>query len=52
VAEASQCAAATASVLIDSPYGVTSPVNDLSTGLPLIQLPPGFSYKSYGDENQ
>jgi len=48
VAEASQCVAATASVLIDSPYGVTSPVNDLTTGLPLIQLPPGFSYKSYG----
>jgi hypothetical protein len=42
------CVAADASVLIDSPYGVTAPVNDLSTGLPLIELPPGFSYKSYG----
>ena len=48
VAQDAQCAAATASVLIDSPYGVTAPVSDLSTGLPLIELPPGFSYKSYG----
>ncbi|HEX5372268.1 MAG TPA: alkaline phosphatase PhoX, partial [Aquabacterium sp.] len=24
------------------------PVNDLTTGLPLLQLPAGFSYKSYG----
>lgn len=48
VAEASQCAAATASVLLDSPYGLTAPVNDLTTGLPLIELPPGFSYKSHG----
>ncbi len=42
------CVAATASVLVDSPYGLTAPVNDLTTGLPLIELPPGFSYKSYG----
>ncbi|MFM8898390.1 MAG: alkaline phosphatase PhoX [Burkholderiales bacterium] len=48
VAEASTCAAATASVLLDSPYGLTAPVNDLTTGLPLIELPQGFSYKSYG----
>ena len=48
VAEASQCAAGTASVLLDSPYGVPVPTNDLSTGLPLIELPPGFSCKSYG----
>ncbi len=48
VAEASQCAAGTASALQDSPYGLTAPVNDLSTGLPLIELPPGFSYKSTG----
>lgn len=47
VAEAS-CAAATASVLLDSPYGAPAPVNDLTTGLPLIELPPGFSYKSTG----
>ena len=48
VAEASTCAAAGASVLLDSPYGPTAPVNDLTTGLPLIELPAGFSYKSYG----
>ena len=52
VAEASTststCAGATASVRIDSPYGPTAPVNDLTTGLPLIQLPAGFVYKSYG----
>ena len=47
VAEASQCAAGTASVLLDSPYGVPVPTKDLSTGLPLIELPPGFSCKSY-----
>lgn len=34
--------------LVDSPYGPIAPVNDLATGLPLLQLPPGFSYKSYG----
>jgi uncharacterized protein len=45
---AEACTAATASVLGISPYGALAPVNDLSTGLPLIQLPPGFSYKSYG----
>ena len=48
VAEASPCAAATASVLLDSPYGPAAPVNDLTTGLPLIELPPGFGYKSFG----
>jgi len=48
VAEASQCAAAGASTLLDSPYGPTAPVNDLTTGLPLIELPAGFTYKSYG----
>jgi uncharacterized protein len=31
-----------------SPYGDIAPVNDLSTGLPLLQLPAGFSYKSFG----
>jgi secreted PhoX family phosphatase len=29
-----------------SPYGPLRPVNDLSTGLPLLQLPDGFYYKS------
>lgn len=42
------CAAAPASGLMDSPYGAVAPVNDLVTGLPIIELPPGFSYKSYG----
>ena len=45
---AAGCVAATSSVLLDSPYGPTAPVNDLTTGLPLIELPAGFSYKSYG----
>jgi secreted PhoX family phosphatase len=44
----SSCVAAAASTLIDSPYGPTAPVADLTTGLPLIELPAGFSYKSYG----
>ncbi len=37
-----------ATTLVDSPYGPIAPVNDLSTGLPLLQLPPGFTYKSFG----
>jgi len=36
------------SALVASPYGPISPVNDLTTGLPLLKLPSGFSYKSYG----
>ena len=47
-AQASACAPASASLLSASPYGPVAPVNDLVTGLPLIQLPAGFSYKSYG----
>lgn len=31
-----------------SPYGDIAPVDDQATGLPLLQLPPGFSYRSYG----
>ncbi len=31
-----------------SPYGPIAPVADLATGLPLLQLPEGFSYRSYG----
>jgi secreted PhoX family phosphatase len=34
--------------LVDSPYGPIAPVNDMTTGLPLLQLPAGFSYKSFG----
>lgn len=42
------CAAADASVQIDSPYGALAPVADQTTGLPLIELPEGFRYSSYG----
>ena len=31
-----------------SPYGPIAPVADLATGLPLLQLPAGFSYRSFG----
>lgn len=31
-----------------SPYGPIAPVNDLATALPLLQLPEGFVYTSYG----
>lgn len=41
-------AAGTTTVRVASPYGPIAPVNDLSTGLPLLQLPAGFTYKSYG----
>lgn len=37
-----------ATTLVDSPYGPIAPVNDLNTGLPLLQLPRGFRYKSFG----
>lgn len=33
---------------VDSPYGPIAPVRDLDTGLPLLQLPQGFAYRSYG----
>jgi secreted PhoX family phosphatase len=45
---AREAAAAGNTALIDSPYGPIAPVNDMATGLPLLQLPPGFSYKSFG----
>lgn len=32
---------------IPSPYGRLAPVADRSTGLPLLLLPPGFSYSSF-----
>ncbi|CAN7734920.1 DUF839 domain-containing protein [Pseudorhodoferax sp. LjRoot39] len=50
-AEAAQCVPAVASTLVASPYGALTPVNDQVTGLPLLQLPPGFTYKSYGWTN-
>jgi len=31
-----------------SPYGPIGPVQDETTGLPLLQLPAGFRYQSYG----
>ena len=34
--------------LADSPYGPVGPTPDGSTGLPLLALPPGFEYKSFG----
>ena len=34
--------------LVASPYGPIAPVKDMTTGLPLLQLPRGFSYKSFG----
>lgn len=34
--------------LAPSPYGPVSPVRDEATGLPLLQLPAGFSYRSHG----
>lgn len=33
---------------VPSPYGPLSPVRDLATGLALQQLPPDFSYTSFG----
>ena len=31
-----------------SPYGEIKPTRDLTTGLPLLKLPEGFSYQTYG----
>jgi secreted PhoX family phosphatase len=33
---------------VASPYGPIAPAMDVSTGLELLQLPAGFTYKSYG----
>lgn len=33
---------------IASPYGAVAPVLDDTTGLPLLQLPQGFTYQSFG----
>jgi secreted PhoX family phosphatase len=33
---------------IVSPYGKIGPVKDMTTGLPLLQLPEGFTYQSFG----
>src|SRR5919106_606860 len=45
---ARQVQAATRLDAITSPYGSIEPVRDQTTGLPLLQLPRGFSYKSFG----
>jgi secreted PhoX family phosphatase len=34
--------------LVASPYGPVAPVLDLTTHLPLLQLPEGFTYRSFG----
>lgn len=34
-------------LLVKSPYGPIAPVKDQVTGLPLIQLPKGFTYKTF-----
>ncbi len=47
-ANAEECIAGDASALVPSPYGEPVPTPDLSTGLPVLELPPGFSYKSFG----
>jgi uncharacterized protein len=47
-ARAGGCVVADASALVASPYGPTAPVKDITTGLPLIELPAGFTYKSTG----
>jgi hypothetical protein len=47
--QAQQAAAANgATELVPSPYGPIAPVKDMTTGLPLLQLPAGFTYKSFG----
>lgn len=45
-----QAMAATGKQMVSavSPYGPIAPVLDGSTGLPLLALPEGFEYKSYG----
>lgn len=43
-----ECRPGEASPSVASPYGPTFPTNDGTTGLPLIELPAGFRYLSYG----
>ncbi|MBW8312552.1 MAG: PhoX family protein [Rhizobium sp.] len=38
--------------LVHPGYGPLAPVKDLATGLPLLQLPQGFSYTSFGWESE
>lgn len=41
-------AASGSSATVGSPYGRLAPVLDLATGLPLLRLPEGFNYRSFG----
>src|SRR5918996_3799596 len=45
---ARQVQATTRLEAIKSPYGPVAPVRDQTTGLPLLQLPGGFRYQSFG----
>src|SRR5688572_19531546 len=45
---ARRAAAAGLPAPVPSPYGAIAPVRDLETGLFLLQLPSGFSYRSFG----
>ncbi len=40
--------AAGGSEMIPNPFGPLRPTLDLATGLPLLRLPPGFRYQSFG----
>jgi uncharacterized protein len=45
---ARQVQASTRLDAIGTPYGPVAPVPDQTSGLPLLQLPPGFSYQTFG----
>lgn len=45
---AEACTPERLSAMVQSPYGAVAPVADLTTGLPLLQLPAGFTYRSMG----
>lgn len=47
-AEAQSASAPQQLAPVAGPYGALRPVNDLITGLPLLMLPEGFSYTSFG----
>ena len=47
IAARAVAAAARTSRIVRGPYGVLQPVADLETGLPLLLLPEGFSYRTF-----
>jgi secreted PhoX family phosphatase len=47
IAARAVAAAARTSRIVRGPYGVLQPVADLETGLPLLLLPDGFSYRTF-----